>query len=129
MGTNYYLRFNTCPNCDRANELHIGKSSGGWRFSFRGYIDSFDVEELIPDKLPIKNIQDWRRVIDREDCRIFDEYETEHTKESFYSLITQKSGLQSHAAYVHQNAIKYPEYLDDNWHDDWGNSFTSTEFS
>lgn len=34
MGTNYFMSVNPCPCCGRAEEqLHIGKSSGGWVFS------------------------------------------------------------------------------------------------
>lgn len=41
MGTNYYLelRENPCPTCgrDTSRDLHIGKSSVGWVFTWRGY--------------------------------------------------------------------------------------------
>lgn len=36
MGTNYYTKLNVCPTCKRLEqEVHIGKSSGGWRFMFQ----------------------------------------------------------------------------------------------
>lgn len=125
MGTNYYLRNNICEKCDLYDELHIGKSSAGWRFSFRAYLDPDDV----PDGKIIQNIYDWKRVIDQEDCQIFDEYGDFHTKESFYSLVTKKSGLKSHAQYVLDNSDKYPAHAKDNWSDELGNSFTNNEFS
>ena len=34
MGTNYYARYNICKHCNRFDEIHIGKSSAGWQFSF-----------------------------------------------------------------------------------------------
>jgi hypothetical protein len=35
MGTNYYAQVDFCECCKRpAEELHIGKSSGGWAFLF-----------------------------------------------------------------------------------------------
>lgn len=41
MGTNYYLTLpeETCPTCghDTSRDLHIGKSSMGWVFTWRGY--------------------------------------------------------------------------------------------
>jgi hypothetical protein len=38
MGTNYYLKFDKCQSCDRAEEeLHIGKSSAGWCFTLHVY--------------------------------------------------------------------------------------------
>ena len=38
MGTNYYVIKNHCESCDRYDEeYHIGKSSWGWAFTFRGY--------------------------------------------------------------------------------------------
>lgn len=37
MGTNYYYRFNECEHCNRYDEAHVGKQSGGWSFLFHGY--------------------------------------------------------------------------------------------
>lgn len=40
MGTNYYVKLpprNKCNHCqreDQAEEIHIGKNSGGWKFGF-----------------------------------------------------------------------------------------------
>jgi hypothetical protein len=42
MGTNYYLHEHTCAWCGRSDEIHIGKSSGGWCFALHIY-------EAIPD--------------------------------------------------------------------------------
>jgi hypothetical protein len=40
MGTNYYARGKTCATCGHESDrLHIGKRSGGWRFTFRAYPD------------------------------------------------------------------------------------------
>ena len=36
MGTNYYAKINICPTCKRPEEtIHLGKSSGGWKFMFQ----------------------------------------------------------------------------------------------
>lgn len=47
MGTNYYFRMKPCPYCNRAVEdIHLGKDSYGWKFTFEVHIDlginSFD---------------------------------------------------------------------------------------
>jgi hypothetical protein len=35
MGTNYYLHKDYCPCCGHPKvEVHLGKSSGGWKFLF-----------------------------------------------------------------------------------------------
>lgn len=35
MGTNYYLHTNYCPCCGKPREeIHLGKSSIGWKFLF-----------------------------------------------------------------------------------------------
>ena len=38
MGTNYYTEIEACECCGRrAEDLHIGKSSSGWRFLFQSH--------------------------------------------------------------------------------------------
>ena len=32
MGTNYHLNYKLCPKCGRGEEIHLGKSSAGWKF-------------------------------------------------------------------------------------------------
>ena len=49
MGTNYYLTEPACPTCGRQDELHIGKSSGGWCFALH----------VIPER-GINTLDDWR---------------------------------------------------------------------
>ena len=51
MGTNYYLMTGHCESCGRADDKHIGKSSGGWCFSLHVY----------PDE-QINTLDDWRRL-------------------------------------------------------------------
>jgi len=75
MGTNYYLHK---TNAEGFNEiLHIGKSSVGWRFVFRGY----------------DNIQcryDW--IMKMEGGHIFDEYDRKITYDSFWEMVESKIG-------------------------------------
>ena len=49
MGTNYYLRMNWCECCGRGDDIHIGKSSGGWCFSL--HVDPFK---------NINSLADWQ---------------------------------------------------------------------
>lgn len=62
MGTNYYVAENRCDCCQRYDRTHhIGKSSWGWSFSFRGYRE----ERLV-------SWQAWREFL--QDRQIVDEY-------------------------------------------------------
>ena len=63
MGTNYYCRYNYCPECGSSEELHIGKSSAGWPFQLR----------IHPDK-GISNIGDWLAFLAKDGVVIFNEY-------------------------------------------------------
>ena len=48
MGTNYYTRIEECDKCGRFDQVHLGKSSMGWRFTFQGNGGKFykDVPEM-----------------------------------------------------------------------------------
>ena len=64
MGTNYYFRTDACPCCGRSdNERHIGKSSGGWCFSLHVYPED-----------EINDLEDWIRMLEKDDGEIYDEY-------------------------------------------------------
>ena len=60
MGTNYFLHRNKCDKCGRYDEVHIGKSSGGWRFVFHYIPNAFE------------KVTDWMQAM--ADGQIFDEY-------------------------------------------------------
>jgi len=85
MGTNYYLHTkNTtkCPHCGAdtvKEEIHIGKSSGGWCFSLH----------IHPD-LGIRTFDDWKGWFGRHDAKIFNEYEAEITPEEMLDVITER---------------------------------------
>jgi hypothetical protein len=70
MGTNYYLHINTCPHCNKPDDIiHIGKKSFGWAFTIRGYenIYSFADQtiELLKDRgiKSIKSWETWKKII------------------------------------------------------------------
>ena len=56
MGTNYYAKLNICPTCRRPEEeIHIGKSSGGWKFMFelnKKYFENIkEMKDYLKDKV------------------------------------------------------------------------------
>ena len=70
MGTNHYVRYNICDKCGRYDELHVGKSSMGHKYSFQAH----DIEEW---NIHIKSLQDWDKFIKERNARFFDEYDKE----------------------------------------------------
>lgn len=126
MGTNYYARKNCCPTCNKPQEWwHIGKSSYGWRFSFHG--DRYSISNI--EDLPVVCINDWKKILDRTDVRIFDENEEEISKDDFWELVESKRRDKSHCQAMKEG--KYLRYYDPNkdWEDESGNSFSQGEFS
>ncbi len=88
MGTNYYFRkplTNYCEHCGRSDpteELHIGKSSGGWCFSLHTY----------PEQ-GIHTLEDWEAIWPN--GTILDEYGDELTKWEMLALITERSSSKA----------------------------------
>lgn len=83
MGTNYYLH--TEPPCEccgkpRGEELHIGKSSGGWCFSLH----------VIPDD-SINTLDDWRHLFSKPGSYIRNEYGERVTVDQMLKTITERS--------------------------------------
>lgn len=132
MGTNYYVATNHCECCSRYDkEYHIGKSSMGWAFSFRGYRP----ERLVSWK-------QWKEFL--KDKVIMDEYGERMTYDSFVDMIethkapgyinpqTGRKNLQ------HNDSMKNDKYYfkyhfgfdpDIEWDDEDGYAFSSREFS
>ena len=109
MGTNYKLRKNICDKCNHsAEELHIGKSSCGWTFTFRAHDEPF-----------IHSVEDWRKELPK--GRIFNEYGEEISEDEFWEIVKAQKKLS------HNHARENPSPND--WIDNDGNSFTRTEFS
>lgn len=129
MGTNYYVASNHCECCDRYDEeYHIGKSSYGWAFSFRGYrperlVSWKQWKEFLKDRI----IMDEYR--ERIDYDWFVQYiEGEKSPEFCHpsgkkNLLHNEAGrIPSPSGYTWFN----PEY---DWDDEDGYSFSSREFS
>jgi ssDNA-binding Zn-finger/Zn-ribbon topoisomerase 1 len=106
MGTNYYTA-KKCPECGTMhNEIHLGKSSYGWAFSFQWndgrYYKSYD--EMLK----------WLK-----DKEIYTECQDRVSIEEFMQMIESKKGGMSHAL-KHSSAKGF--MID-------GHSFINCEFS
>ena len=130
MGTNYYVAKNVCECCKRYDEeFHIGKSSWGWAFSFRG----FKYEKL-------ESWKDWKEYLSQPNVIIVDEYREFIPVDKFINMIeTFKSPNYVNPQTKHKNSSMFeavkktdggyyynPEY---DWEDEEGYSFSSREFS
>jgi len=56
MGTNYYTKIKECKHCGRFEEIHLGKSSAGWKFCFnlnggKYYKNYEELKEFLQDKV------------------------------------------------------------------------------
>lgn len=107
MGTNYYARIIKCEHCGKYKEIHIGKSSSGWTFSFHA-------------TSKIKSYGDWLDFLSKKDVEIYDEYEKRLTLREFKDLVEEKRNSS------HNQAKEYPtsSYLDVD-----GNSMSNYKFS
>ena len=86
MGTNYYLteQINVCEHCGRGDvvdELHIGKSAGGWAFALRVH----------PDE-GINSLDDWIRRWEQPSAVIKDSYGKTVTPAEMLYVITNREG-------------------------------------
>jgi len=108
MGTNYYTKLKECKHCNRYEEVHLGKSSAGWQFSFQ-----YNGGEYYKN---IEQMKEWLK-----GKQILNEYEEKVSYEEFWEMVKnkQKSSNSNHAS-------KHTDYnnrvID-------GYSFTDCEFS
>ena len=132
MGTNYYAHIDTCDKCNHpAKVLHIGKSSCGWSFTFRGYASAGSVEEY---GCEIKSYGDWLKFLVEPNVHIVNEYGETVSLDEFVEMVgNKKDSTLRHYDYVTnpQESKWYKpdkEYLKNNWLDANGNSFTDWDF-
>lgn len=140
MGTNYYIRYNVCEKCHRSNELHIGKSSVGWSFSFHAVSEYIDMSVLDPkhalidsgeELLEIKSYTQWKEFIDKyvslyKTAYIYNEYDEMVSPLELYKLVEKKREGKRHFDFVKYDMYSSPD-LD--FLDEEGNSFSKHEFS
>jgi hypothetical protein len=126
MGTNYYVASNHCECCDRYDEeYHIGKSSFGWAFSFRGYraerlVSWAAWKEFLKDKI----IMDEYR--ERIDYDWFVEYIEGEKAPGFVDSKGHKNWQHNEKGRTDKYPWFNPEY---DWDDPDGYAFCSREFS
>lgn len=87
MGTNYYMRYRICECCERYDEIHIGKSSYGWTFSFHAFREG-DYESLAT--VGIKSYKEWIDLLENIKGGIYDEYGQEISLDEFKNLVKSK---------------------------------------
>lgn len=113
MGTNYYVKHNNCECCGRHDEIHLGKSSSGWQFSFQYNGGRY-----------YKNVEEMRKWTANKIIK--NEYGDIVSYADFWKMVFDKqvSENQNHASYVMKNLPEssYKEYVID------GFSFTDCEF-
>lgn len=100
MGTNYYV--DTAPSCGgkctqhcRGEEIHLGKSSAGWAFTFRGYPEA-PAQTGGPACVtwPVDDYASWHRLLSLGE--ILDEYGKPWTAEDLLVKIEGKRGGRHH---------------------------------
>ena len=123
MGTNYYMA-KTCGTCGHEDrKAHLGKSSAGWTFTFRGSrVDG------------VVDFASWvARVHSLLSCGydIVNEYGDIIAPDDMFKLIIEKRGERNnHATYV-KITPPHSEFWNEeqDWNDVDGNSFSDVEFS
>lgn len=118
MGTNYYVTENHCDCCKRYDiECHIGKSSAGWAFTFRGYRE-----------MRLVSWPAWKEYLKGRQIR--DEYGDVVSHEEFVELIEKfkspKANRLQHNVEGRKSGWFNPEY---DWDDEDGYAFSAREFS
>lgn len=120
MGTNYYTVENYCNHCNQYKEdLHIGKDSYGWCFSFRGYKYGGPI-----------SWQQWKEYL--KDKLILNEYGEKVSYDSFVELIEKhKSPSNPASRYHHNDEGKKKGWFNSeyDWDDEDGYPFCSRAFS
>lgn len=144
MSTNYYWRYDECHCCERYEEKHIGKHSGGWEFNFRGYhADSNNSDDTSEN---ILSWADWKAKLTHSGG-IVDEYGSRIPLAEFIELVEQHAApgatqitsagprpLLNHIDHVLGNPqyeFSWPSYKDpkQHWKDGDGYAFSAGEFS
>ena len=121
MGNNYYRK-------KRGYEtIHIGKSSIGWTFMFRGYIHGIE-DSRGKFVQPILNYQEWIEELSK-GGKIVDDYGRVLSLDEFKAMVEAKRDEpNSHYQWVKDNPAPWRRD-DENWLDGEGHSFSDYEFS
>lgn len=142
MGTNYYLVYNECKCCKRYSEVHLGKSSMGWKFTFQT-IEDFPIREVDPayeiadsdEKIEIKSWLVLREFLHKyveefKSARIRDEYNSDIPLDEFIEMINKKNISTNKSHYWEmKNDTQWSFNAEEECIDDEGHSFSRREFS
>lgn len=132
MSTNYYFNPNEASPLHCYGQLHIGKSSAGWSFSFQGYDfgggkiraevgnSGLGIQVAAPPCV-IKSVTDWSKVL--LDGTIEDEYGCALSFEQLAEVVIGKRP----SGKLLNHALEYPS--ERTWVDAEGYSFSSYDFS
>ena len=100
MGTNYYVRVpqcsQACKHCGQEQDIHIGKSSAGWRFLHRAYRDP----AVAPAEVawPVVDRPSWEKLLTL--GPVYDEYGQEQDPADLLAFIDSKQGGIAHVPYM-----------------------------
>ena len=102
MGTNYFAKLKLeksivdalyiSPIAKMAIErfnLHIGKSSAGWKFLFQEQ-EIYDCIEHNGQSYYLDSYKKWKNFLEREEIEVYDEYGNLIDKDSFFRLVENK---------------------------------------
>lgn len=117
MSTDYYVRYNICSECNRYDELELGRYSSGWIFKFTSpNLNSLKEFPKIFSYIPISQIESWEELKEfllenNLDESIYDEYHNHLSLIEFESILFKslKNELCLHS-YVKENN---PEFIVD----------------
>lgn len=133
MGCNYYLRSKPCLQCGHAkNEKHIGKSSGGWQFHFRGYredaLTSYEEWLIQLSDLGREIVDEYGEVISLEDFK--DKVARKQDGINHFRIIMNTPNTDNERDYLKRNPPRYYDidYNQRCWIDHEGYAFTGWEF-
>lgn len=80
MGTNYYVEQTPCDKCGGGGEdLHIGKSSAGWKFLFQQHSEK-----------GLNSRKAWGEFLHRPGSEIVDEYGVYWPVDDFFVMVDKK---------------------------------------
>lgn len=116
MGTNYYVGNKACKECGhRPDQIHLGKASAGWQFSFQYNGGKF-----------YKNVPEMKEWL--KDKQIVNEYGDKISQWEFWEMVdtlqNPTKGYKNHAEYCHK---EYPSMTTEHIID--GYSFSDVDFS
>jgi hypothetical protein len=120
MGTNFYLvKRCSCGEAIVGDKIHLGKSSAGWSFSFRGYRGPYNPYQ-------VENIQEWKDLIEQNCYELEDENGNKWDIDEFYKISIGKAQKMIDNGKIPRYHAK--EFWEDSQMID-GHSFSFGEFS